>query len=51
MKVKEGATEEECVAGQAVMRAQAKKSDKVHPMKVKVLRSHLLRIFRRRIQL
>ena len=27
MKVKEGATEEECVAGPAVTRAQAKKSD------------------------
>ena len=35
MKVKEGATEEECVAGPAVTRAQAKKSDKVHPLKVK----------------
>ena len=35
MKVKEGATEEKCVAGPVVMRAQAKKSDKVHPLKVK----------------
>ena len=35
MKVKEGATEEECVAGPAVTRAQTKKSDKVHPLKVK----------------
>ena len=35
MKVKEGATEEECVAGPVVTRAQAKKSDKVHPLKVK----------------
>ena len=35
VKVKEGATEEECVAGPVVMRAQAKKSDKVHPLKVK----------------
>ena len=35
MKVKEGATEEECVAGPAVTRAQAKKSDKFHPLKVK----------------
>ena len=35
MKVKEGATEEEWVAGPAVTRAQAKKSDKVHPLKVK----------------
>ena len=35
VKVKEGATEEKCVAGPVVMRAQAKKSDKVHPLKVK----------------
>ena len=35
MKVKEGATEEECVARRVVTRAQAKKSDKVHPLKVK----------------
>ena len=35
MKVKEGAAEEECVAGPAVTRAQAKKSDKVHPLKDK----------------
>ena len=35
MKVKEGATEEECVAGPVVTRTQAKKSDKVHPLKVK----------------
>ena len=35
VKVKEGATEEECVAGKVVTRAQAKKSDKVHPLKVK----------------
>ena len=35
MKVKEGATEEKCVAGPVVTRAQAKKSDKVHPLKVK----------------
>ena len=33
MKVKEGATEEKCVAGPVVTRAQAKKSDKVHPLK------------------
>ena len=33
-KVKEGATEEECVAGPVVTRAQAKKSDKVHPLNV-----------------
>ena len=35
MKVKECATEEECVAGPAMTRAQAKKSDKVHLLKVK----------------
>ena len=34
-KVKEGATEEECVAGPVVTRAQAKKSDKVHLLKLK----------------
>ena len=34
-KVKEGTTEEECVAAPVVTRAQAKKSDKVHPLKVK----------------
>ena len=32
VKVKEGATKEECVARPVVMRAQAKKSDKVHPL-------------------
>ena len=35
MKVEEGATEEECVAGPVVTRAQAKKSDEVHLLKVK----------------
>ena len=35
MKVKEGATEEECVARPVGMRAQDKESDKVHPLKVK----------------
>ena len=35
LKVKEGATEEKCVARPVVTRAQAKKSDKVHPLKVK----------------
>ena len=35
VKVKEGATEEKCVAGPVVTRAQAKKSDKVHLLKVK----------------
>ena len=35
VKVKEGTTDEKCVAGPVVTRAQAKKSDKVHPLKVK----------------
>ena len=35
VKVKEGATQEECVAEPVVTSAQAKKSDKVHPFKVK----------------
>ena len=35
VKVKEGTTEEECVAGPVMTRAQAKKSDKVHVLKVK----------------
>ena len=35
VKVNESATEEKCVAGPVVTRAQAKKSDKVHPLKVK----------------
>ena len=35
MQVKEGATEEKCVAGPVVTRVQAKKSDKVNPLKVK----------------
>ena len=55
MKVKEGATKEECFVGPVVMRAQAKKSDKVHPLKVKEAMSSvdksILRIFRRRIRL
>ena len=34
-KVKEGATEEKCVAGPVVTRAQVKKSNKVHLLKVK----------------
>ena len=37
VKVKEGATEEKCVAGPVMTRAQAKKSDKVHPLKLKRL--------------
>ena len=35
VKFKEGATEEKCVAGPVVTRAQARKSNKVHPLKVK----------------
>ena len=35
VKVNKGATEEECVSGPVVTKAQAKKSDKVHPLKVK----------------
>ena len=35
VKVKDGATEEKCVAGPVVTRAQAEKSDKVNPLKVK----------------
>ena len=35
MKVKEGATEEKCVAGPVITRAQVKKSYKVLPLKVK----------------
>ena len=35
VKVNGGATKEECVARQVVMRAQVKKSDKVNPLKVK----------------
>ena len=40
-KVKEGATEEKCVAGPVVTRAQAKKSDKVHLLKVKEAMSNV----------
>ena len=35
VKVKKGDTEEERIAGPVVTMAQAKKSDKVHPLKVK----------------
>ena len=35
VKVQEGSTEEKCVAGPVITRAQAKKSDKIHPLKVK----------------
>ena len=35
IKVQEGTTEGKCVAGPVWTRAQAKKSDKIHPLKVK----------------
>ena len=35
VKVEEGTTEGKSVAGQVLTRAQAKKSDKIHPLKVK----------------
>ena len=35
VKIKKGATEEKCVAGPVVTSSQAKRSDKVHPLKVK----------------
>ena len=35
IKVQEGTTEGKCVAGPVLTRAQAKKSDKIHPIKVK----------------
>ena len=34
IKVQEGTTEGKCVAGPVLTRAQAKKSDKIHPIKV-----------------
>ena len=34
VKVQEGTTEGKCVAGPVLTRAQAKKSDKIHPLKV-----------------
>ena len=37
VKVKEGATEEKCVAGLVVTRAQAKKSDKVNLLRLERL--------------
>ena len=48
VKVKGDANEEECVARPVVTRAQAKETDKVHPLKVKEAISSLqLKIFRR----
>ena len=35
VKLQVGATGEKCVAGPVLTRAQAKKSDKIHPLKVK----------------
>ena len=35
VKVKEGITEGKCVAGLVLTRAQMKKHDKIHPLKVK----------------
>ena len=35
VRVQEGAREEKCVAGPVLTRAQVKKSDKIHPLKVK----------------
>ena len=35
VKVQEGATKEKCGAGPVLTRAQAKKSDKIHPFRVK----------------
>ena len=35
VKVQKGTTEGKCVAGLVLTRAQAKKSDKIHPLKVK----------------
>ena len=37
VKVQEGTTEGKCVAGQVLTRAKAKKSDKIHPLKVKAV--------------
>ena len=41
IKVQEGTTEGKCVAGQVLTRAQAKNSDKIHPLKVKEAMSSL----------
>ena len=35
VKVQKGTIEENCVAGPVLTRVQAKKSDKIHPLKVK----------------
>ena len=52
VSVQEGTTEEKCVAGPVLTNAQAKKSDKIHPLKVKEVSTSLpQKIFRRRILL
>ena len=52
IKVQEGTTEGKCVAGPVLTRAQAKKSDKIHPFKVKEAISSVdkttIEIFRRK---
>ena len=49
IKVLEETTERKCVAGPVLTRAQAKKSDKNHPLKVKEAMSSVdKKIFRRR---
>ena len=55
VEVQEGTTEGKCVAGLVLTRAQGKKSDKIHPLKVKEAMSSVdktnIEIFRRRILL
>ena len=41
VKVQEGATEEKCVVGPVVTRAHVKKSDTIHLLKVKEVRSRI----------
>ena len=41
VKVQEGTTEEKCVAGPVLARAEEKKSDKIHPLKVKEAMSNV----------
>ena len=41
VKVQEGTTEGKCVAGPCLTRAQAKKTDKVHPLKVEEAMSNV----------
>ena len=44
IKVKEDTIEGKCVAGQVLTRAQVKKSDKIHPLKLKKLCQVLTRL-------